>query len=428
MSRFVESRRSAVCVALAYALLALCLISLILRRAYVSSAIARPIPFTEMQRICGLDSSSPDCATRLAIRAEQDGEMSPALWAKAVELNRQNSSVLIQAALAYESASDMARAETLLLEAARHSRTWLPRWSLANFYHRRGEPGKVAKWARLALERGYGDRTPLFELCRAGGLSYLDVLDKAVPAGHAPSIEAYAEFLRSQAPSEEVMAALASASSALRSTSPDGKLAQSSVDQLVRASDYLLQARKPDQAYQIWNWLRGLEAFPQEYRQANGIIADATFTARPLAAPAFSWVMAGDAGVEIHAGIPPGLVKLEFTGRQPDSLTVLSQCIRLEGGRTFRLSYEASGSGDSSVGAHFRWTLSDWISGNEIAVSRFGDASIEQWNNGQMVWRTPAEVSFYRLALIYARPLGSARLTGELRIRSVRLEEGGTGP
>lgn len=424
LSRFAESRRNAAFAAAAYAVLATGLALLILRRAYVSDAIAGPIPFAEMRRVCAFDQDNPECALRLAIRAEQDGVTSTELWKSAVELNRLDSSVLIQAALAHESTGDLAQAETLLLEAANRSRTWLPRWSLANFYHRRRQLTQLAQWARLALERGYGDRTPLFSLCLDSGFTHLEVLERAVPMRHAPSIEAFMEFLRSRPQADDVLAALVSASAALRETGSGGELMRSSVDQLVLASDYLLQARQPEQAHEIWIWLQANGALPPEYRRTGETLANASFSSNPLAAPAFGWVMAKEAGVEILPGIPPGHVKMEFSGKQPDSFVVMSQCIRLEGGGSFRFTYEASGSGESAVGSHFRWTLSDWTSGKEIAVSNLGNPGAEQWTEGQMLWQSPAAAGFYRLALIYARPLGSPRLTGELRIRAVRLEGG----
>jgi hypothetical protein len=155
---------------------------------------------------------------------------------------------------------------------------------------------------------------------------------------------------------------------------------------------------------------------------AAGELTDAGFSAAPLAAPAFGWELAREEGVEIVSGAPPGGVKIELSGRQPETFMVLSQCIRLNGARRWRLGFETSGVGDQPVGRHFRWVVSKLGSGEESVVSALDGLGEDQWSQSAVTWQSPREDGFYRLGLIYSRPLGSTRLTGELRIRGLRLD------
>ena len=66
--------------------------------------------------------------------------------------------------LAAEEAGDFTRAERALLEAARIDRQYLPAWTLANFYFRRGAAEKFWPWARHAARMAYDDRAPLVRL------------------------------------------------------------------------------------------------------------------------------------------------------------------------------------------------------------------------------------------------------------------------
>jgi tetratricopeptide (TPR) repeat protein len=403
-----------------YALLATPLVFQAIRRAYIQGVVSRPVTFEEVRRVCGLDPENAECALRSAVMAEQYGATSVELWLKAVGLNQLDSSVMIQAALAHESMGEVGQAERFYLDAARLSRTWLPRWSLANYYYRRGSQGEVAKWARLALERGYGDRVPLYSLCLSSGLTHVEILDSVLPAGHVPSIETYMAFLRSRPVSEDTLAALTASSLRLEKSATSKPLPRPSVDQLALAADFLIRAGQPERAYRIWEGM--LRLLPAASVGATGGLSDAGFSAAPLAAPAFGWEMARDEGVEIVSGTPPGGVKIELSGRQPETLMALSQCIRLNGARRWRLGFETSGAGDQPVGRHFRWVVSKLGSGEEIVAATLDGLGEDQWLQSGVTWQSPKEDGFYRLGLVYSRPLGSARLTGELRIRALRLD------
>jgi hypothetical protein len=406
----------------AYSLLTIPLAFTIIQRAYIQGAITQPVPLSAAMRICGLDPANAECAARLAIMAEQYGVTSSKLWAKALELNPYDSSLMTQAALAYETSSDPARAERTYLEAARLSQTWLPRWSLANYYYRQNRPRDVAKWARLALERGHGDRFPLYSLCRSAGFTYPEILKGVLPQGHVPSIESFMVFLRSQPGSSEALGTLTTAGMQLLELVGPSPPPNPGVDQLAYAVDHLIRQGEPERAHRIWQGMKSHRLLPPEFGPGAGVLTDAGFSGVQMAAPAFAWEMAKVEGVEVLAGTPPGGVKIELSGGQPEALVVLSQCVRLSGFTRWVLTFESSESGDQPAGQHFRWRLEDLISHKELAPVSVQGAGGGQWEKSRLVWEVSPGLAFYRLRLNYQRPLGSSRMTGEVRIRSLRLD------
>src|SRR5262249_8208626 len=94
--------------------------------------------------ICGWRSA------RLALGANPD---SPAYnfrnseLARALALNPRYTAAWIARGLAEETAGDRRGAEASLLRASQVDRTYLPRWTLANFYLRSGDLAQFWVWA-----------------------------------------------------------------------------------------------------------------------------------------------------------------------------------------------------------------------------------------------------------------------------------------
>src|ERR1039458_3602316 len=68
----------------------------------------------------------------------------------ALRLNRYDAQADIELGLQYEAEEDYGRAEKQLLEAYEVDHTYLPRWSLANYYFRRDNMLAFWAWARRA--------------------------------------------------------------------------------------------------------------------------------------------------------------------------------------------------------------------------------------------------------------------------------------
>jgi len=75
-----------------------------------------------------------------------------------------SSAAWIAEGLTAEEAGDLLHAERALHEASRIDRQYLPAWTLANFYFRRGDAGRFWPWARHAARMAYDDRAPLVRL------------------------------------------------------------------------------------------------------------------------------------------------------------------------------------------------------------------------------------------------------------------------
>lgn len=420
MNRFAESRVAAAVIAAVWAAVACPLIYVAISRASMQLAMTGADDFDQAQRVCAADAENAECAARLALAAERFGMDPLKFWDRAVELNRHDADLAIQAALAHEAAGGESRAERLLLEAAERSRTWLPRWSLANFYYRRGRPDEVAHWARLALNRGYGDRGPLFRLCRSAGLSHDEILGTVLETRDLAGVEAYMAYVRADL-GEEAAGALARAAERWFKANGGKEITAASADELALVSEALVRFGKHDRAFEIWERLRQLGALGEVRRLDGSALGDAGFTGRTMAAPGFGWAMATEEGVELLAGSPPGMAKIEMRGGQPENFVVLSQRVRLDGEGRWVLRYESAASGDLPPDGHFVWLLANEEDAGESARRELRGSP--EWSDAEVVWDT--EGGFRRLSLLYRRPLGAARWAGELRLRNLRLRREG---
>src|ERR1700723_2413739 len=93
-----------------------------------------------------------------------DPAAAKSLLQRAVALNRYDASSWIQLGLLSEAAGDLPQAEEALSRAADADSTFLPSWSLANFYFRQQNADRFWYWAQKAAQMAPDDATPLFRL------------------------------------------------------------------------------------------------------------------------------------------------------------------------------------------------------------------------------------------------------------------------
>ena len=111
----------------------------------------------------------------------------------AVSLNPRLSSAWIRLGLDAEADGNLPEAETDLLRAASVDRLYVPAWTLANFYFRRGDAAEFWPWAKRAAALTYDDYRPLLRLA--------DTLETSPPlvatrlGGGAPLLRAYLDLL-----------------------------------------------------------------------------------------------------------------------------------------------------------------------------------------------------------------------------------------
>ena len=120
-------------------------------------------------------------------------ESSPGELRAALSLNPRLSSAWIHLGLDAEADGNPQEAEMDLLQAARVDHLYLPAWTLANFYFRRGDADNFWPWARRAARLTYDDYRPLLRLADA-----LDTSPQRVAlrlGGGAPLLRAYLDLL-----------------------------------------------------------------------------------------------------------------------------------------------------------------------------------------------------------------------------------------
>jgi len=130
---------------------------------------------------------SPRDTEYLSLRALQidyDGGDPAPLLLRAAELNPLAAAPRMRLGLDAEIHGDIRAAEKWLLDAARVSRQFEPRWTLSNFYFRQSRADDFWTWIRQALAVSYGDRTPAFDLCWRFSQNPKAILDRAIPDRH----------------------------------------------------------------------------------------------------------------------------------------------------------------------------------------------------------------------------------------------------
>jgi pentatricopeptide repeat protein len=367
-----------------------------------------------LRAACGLDPGRADCRAAVARAREEQAADAGREWERVLELNPRSASYLAQAALAAEFRGDTGGAERLLLQAARYNRLWLPRWSLASFYFRHGRMEEFRRWAALAFERAYGDRTALFRLCRAAGVEDGTMLEEMLGAD-AENLGAWVGYLAAEGPVEALPAAAARYVDVVPAGTADAVLR---VNGAIRA---LLRAGHGEKAAALWSAMsrRGLIRY-EEWSEAAPLV-NSEF-GPPVPGAGLDWEVARGVGFEVFPGVPPGGIKVTFSGRQPERVELLAQEVLLRGGQAWQLEFEHHTPGIEAGATSLGWRL-----GGLEAVEGEGRLSSEEWTRGAVVWEVPAGLKVLRLGLWSERPRGQARHEGELRLRgmSLRPVEGG---
>ena len=317
----------------------------------------------------------------------------------------------IELGLGAELAGDTSRAERLLLEAARVDKTYEPRWTLANFYFRRGDRQGLWRWAKKALEIAYQDQSPLFQLCWQMSSAPAEILSGAIPA--QPRILAqYLSFLirREDLDAAEAVGEL---------LAPQAGEAETPL--LLYYCDRLLRKGRDRAALRLWNGLCLRHRIDRQPLQpGSGVsLTNGDFSAVPLGT-AFDWRLSHAEGIALVAPAgPEGGLRASFAGRQPEAARVLEQVLPLLPSRRYRLrfSYRTEG---IAPGSGLRWEVArltgsgDWSAGS-------ADLYGENWKWEEFDFTTPPDMSAGRLALSYRRALGTTRIEGSVWLRQVSL-------
>jgi tetratricopeptide (TPR) repeat protein len=343
--------------------------------------------FPSVERAAEIWSSDADFYARLA---DLDSPNDIAHLRRAVALNPGLSKSWIALGLRLELKGNADEAEHCYLEAARWDRQFLPAWTLANFYARRQDVTRFWPWARHAAQMSYDDIRPLLRLAFTLTTSPEVVLEKLI----VPRRSVEHEFLY------YLMAErLDSSSIAARILSKAGK---EDLPPLLAWTNRLIETRRTAEARGLWDGLSDKRLIPYPHL---ALLTNADFSQDPLQA-GFDWRITAPLGVN-YARTDGGL-RIEFSGKQPETFELASQYLDLTGG-SYVLSFEYR-TIQINTTTNLRWRMGE--------VSSAPLAAAENWTRSTRTFIAGPE---NRLILLEQRDPGTTRPEGVVYLRGLRL-------
>lgn len=311
------------------------------------------------------------------------------LLTRAIRLNPYNAGPLTDLANLLEQQRHFGRAEEALLEANRVDKTYFPRWTLANFYLRRGRDADFWQWARRAAEVGSEDMTALFDLCRRLEPDPDRLAARLIP-DRGPAIHNFLDYLarRGLPPPAGVC------ERALLHSDPN--LAA----RLAIAVEGQLAARRFDDARRTWLAMvkSGVAAEPGEVPVVRSGMA-------------FDWRLpATDGAVAL---LTTGGLEIQLTGQQAGTAVLCERLLLLDPSASYTVSHQTRFDG---TGAGIYWKV---ILEGAAAVHT---SDLTRPPAEPLRFRTGPGDRLARLVLTAERPLGELRARGTLTVQSVSIQ------
>jgi tetratricopeptide (TPR) repeat protein len=326
---------------------------------------------------------------------------------RAVKLDRYDASSWIQLGLLYEAEGDLPQAEEALLRAAGADSTFLPSWSLANFYFRHENPARFWYWARRAAQMAPDDAAPLFRLAWYVSPSAREIAGRLQM--QRPVIEVqFVSFLMAQGDPEAVTEA---ASHLL--------VAGKEAETVLEVCDWLIDHQHPDLALPLWNELAERHQIP--YAQLVAGSADTVTNGRFGKSPAsrgFDWHLKPVEGVSAFLNVNPNVLGFDFSGDEPNSFLIMNQVAPIQPQKHYVLAIDYATSG-IPPGSGIEWWVTDVVSGAVLA--RTGSLSAEQGGESSACFAAANGTKFVNLSLLYQRQPGTVRVEGKLTLKGVSL-------
>jgi len=347
-----------------------------------------------------------------ALITETDPGKAEALLQQAVVLNPMDSRSWIDLALRHEMSGNLPAAEQELLRAATTDHQYLPRWSLTNFYFRRGDDARFWLWAQRASAMLYDDPKLLFRLCDAvaADANLIDRLGLRNPDVRA----SYLSYLLAR--NHGALIPPVAQRILIDNREPD-------VPVLLAACDRLLELQAVGEAIGVWNGLSAARRIP--YGPLSPDVAGVTnsgFSSTPTS-QGFDWRVPDIGGVNVVREDASGGIRLIFSGRQPESCTLLSQFIPVRENAHYEMEnlYNTSGIADRSG---LSWNI-EYTDVRRSTNTTAEIPSVEKGNALVLPFDTPTGCHLARLSLAYQRAPGTTRIEGNIVLRQVRLRRAG---
>ena len=400
--------------------LALCAFATV-RRGYAEWIYSGTNDLSRVRVGCELEPADPECALLRAEITENTAD-ELAAWERAALLAPRSAEVLTHTALLREMNGDTRGAEQLLLTAETYNHVWLPRWTLANFYLRQQRPADALKWARLALNRAYGDRRAVFRLCREAGAADGQILDEILDLNDPQNLSAFLAWITEEDRLEVLDQAAQRYLQAASRPRRVGEPAPDATPGLLSITERLLQGGHPEEAHAVWQRLLATRHLQVVAPTRDEALTNPSLVLPGLNPPCFDWRTNSHEGVDLRRGTELGGIVLEFSGRQPEAAELLVQAVDLAGHRAWALDYELATRNTSAAKLGLEWALTPWggtgaVDASLAATSVNGDG----WTHERTSWKLSGDARFFRLGLMLRRLPGQNRIEGEVQLRKLHL-------
>jgi hypothetical protein len=295
------------------------------------------------------------------------------------------------------------------MRAADADSTFLPSWSLANFYFRRENADRFWYWAQKAAQMAPDDATPLLRLSWYVSPSAPEVESRLQLK--RPAIDAqFVNFLMSQ---DDPGAVASAASHLLAGNSKD------STGTLLEVCDWLIAQKRPELALPLWNGLASRISYaPVQVTSVSSPVTNGGFAKAPIS-HGFDWHLIPVEGVSSFLNVNPNVLGFEFSGDEPDSFTLMNQTAPVEAEKPYVLTVDYTTSG-IVPGSGIGWLVTDARTGAVLAKT----ASLSSEQGGgttSACFTAPDAAAFVNLSLFYQRQPGTVRVEGKLGLAGVRL-------
>jgi len=344
----------------------------------------------------------PGCWLCYVQLARLDDRNAEELLRTSLRLNPYNSDAAIDLGLRYEADGDFREAEKLLEQAFAVDHTYAPRWSLANFYFRRGNIPSFWTWARKSAEMPDSDIGGLFDLCWRVSRDPT-IIEANIVVNNPLVIRQWIDFLISK---DKAQAAVHPALRLVHLGSEEMDR-----DRLFALTDRMVVANDAPSADSLW-----LELIRQHWIVADSSIPNNPEFAREPLPVKFDWNLSADTGLHSWPG-SSGLVT-EFTGDEPENCTIAEQAVSLPPGN-YRLesSYRTRG---IAANTGIRWEVAEAESNAILASSPF--MSGDSLTKFALPFSADSNHRLLHLRLAYQRQPGTPRVSGTLVVASVRIQ------
>jgi tetratricopeptide (TPR) repeat protein len=338
-----------------------------------------------------------------------DPASAKSLLRRAVQLNRYDAASWIQLGLLCEAGDDLPGAEKALLQAASVDATFLPSWSMANFYFRRENTAHFWYWAQKAAQMDPEDPAPLFRLAWYVSPNAGEVASRLQIKRPLIAVQ-FVNFLMAQGDP----AAVTEAASHLLTANREGN-----TQALLGVCDWLIANKRPDLALPLWNGLaaRGQITYNPVTGDSTDAVTNGGFGKSPISR-GFDWRLYTIEGVSSFLNVSPNALGFEFSGDEPDSFLLMDQSAPVQEQKNYLLTVNYSTNG-IAPGSGLEWSVADGRSGTVLA--RTGSLSAEQGGEAYACFAGPDDDAFVRLSLLYQRQPGTVRVEGKLVLKEVKL-------